>query len=559
MLFFADRSLFKSSLAKWCMCGVVTCGSSGARAASDSENNTHQVEWIHVSSSSRPMVEDFPHAGVVAQPRRVIPSQNIAPQGRQGEWGEFNYGNGEAAGFGPVGRYGVAAWAEDWSYLRDKRNRKDFFDPLKFIALNSQRTIWLTLSGESRLRNWYEENPFLGRSGKANSGRIGVRNLLGADLHLGEHVRFFGQLINGDAGGWKGYGYGSTFRKRLDLQQGFVELKAKMMGAKTGFIFGRQQFLDAPSYILYNRETPNVPLSWNGGRIYALWPKIRFDAYDFVQTNIDSRLMFHNKEDYGTRLYGGSMTGIIPNFSVGRERVHSFLDVFYIRYRYESGLSSLPTQSRPLRGYSSRGNIGFRWYGTSPSVEYSIGAVYQHGDFQHYGTNQKQDVRAWAVNSIVGYRHTASSLHPFLGVQTDVYSGGTDRRDGAIRTYTAPFSPQTNYLDTTTYIAPSNLVSVSPVIRITPGRGRFSIKFKMPFMWRENGTGAIWSSSGPYEFPKMYKGGYIGVVPQASLLFQVNHHLTWQVYGARFMASRQLRAAGAMSGSYFQSNLIFRF
>lgn len=516
-------------------------------------------EWIKVPSVERPIIQDYPHAGVVGQPRRVTAKQNRAPNGHQGPWGDFNYGNGEAAGFGPVGRYGAAAWAEDWSYLRDKSKRTDIFDPLKFIALNDSRTIWLTLSGESRLRNWYEEAPFLGRSGKAQSGRFGVRNLLGADLHLGQHVRLFGQLINADAGGWRGYGYGSTYRKRLDLQQAFAEVKGRVAGAKAGFMFGRQQFLDAPSYVLYNRETPNVPLSWNGGRVYAVWPRIRIDAYDFVQTKTDNSLMFHNTEDYGTRLYGGNTTMIVPAFSIGGERVHSFLDLFYLRYRYSSGLSAVPTASRIFKGASSRGNLGFRWYGTSASIEYSVGALYQNGTFQYAGTERKSSVRAWAVNTIIGYRHTPSSWHPFLGVQADVYSGGSDGRNGTIHTYMAPFNPQTNYLDTTTYVSPSNLVSISPVISVTPWKGFASLKLKAPFMWRQNANGAIWSSSGPYTFSRPYRGGYVGVVPQASLTLQLNHHLTWQIYGARFMTSRSLNAAGAQSGSYAQSNVTFRF
>lgn len=76
--------------------------------------------------------------------------------------------------------------------------------------------------------------------------------------------------MNADASGWNVYGYNATYKKTLDLQQAFVEVKGTVLGAKSGIIIGRQQFLDAPSYMLYNRETPNVPLSWNGFRSYAL-------------------------------------------------------------------------------------------------------------------------------------------------------------------------------------------------------------------------------------------------------------------------------------------------
>ncbi|WP_245528465.1 alginate export family protein [Gluconobacter morbifer] len=545
------------------MMAVLKGGAHAADGPSSAQSSTSvsssQEEWITVPSTDRPPVQNYPHAGFVGQPRRVTAKQNRSPKGHQSDWGAFNYGNGEEAGFGPVGRYGVAPWAEDWSYLKDPKLRDDPFDILKFIPLNRSKTIWLSFSGETRLRNWYDEAAFLGTSGRVHSGRFGVRNLYGADLHLGEHVRLFGQLINADAGGWKGFSYGSTFRKRLDLQQAFIELKGNLLGAKTGFMFGRQQFLDAPSYILYNRETPNVPLAWNGGRAYAIWKNIRFDVFDFVGTNINDNRMFHDKEDYDTRLYGADITMVVPKFSVGSQAVHSFLDLFYYGYHYNSGLSVIATATGSVKGVSSRENVGFRWYGTAADLEYSVGGLYQYGGFQAAKNAGSNRVNAYAVNAIAGYRHTPSPLHPFIGLQTDIYSGGPDGKNGTIGTYMAPFNPQTNYLDTTTYIQPSNLVSISPVLRLTPWKGFASLQLKAPFMWRENGDGAIWSSSGPYSFAKTYRGGYIGVVPQASLTIQLQRHLTWQIYGARFFASDSLRAAGAKSGSYAQSNVVFRF
>ncbi|WP_029603397.1 alginate export family protein [Kozakia baliensis] len=508
--------------------------------------------------AKRPAVQNYPHAGPVGQPRRVSAKQSQAPHGRQYDWGAFTGGNGESAGFGPVGRYGVAPWAEDWSFLRNRALRDDPFDPLKFIALNDSKSIWLSFSGETRLRNWYEESPFLGTRGAPGSGRFGVRNLYGADLHLGRHVRLFGQLINADSGGWAGYGYNSTYRKRLDLQQAFIELSGMFAGAKSGLIFGRQQFLDAPSYILYNRETPNVPLSWNGVRGYAIWPHVRVDAYDFVGTNINQNKMFHDNEDWGTRLHGLDVTIAPPNIRIGKEKISSYLDLFLIAFRVNGSSASILSNDKTLKGTSARQNYGFRWYGNASSFEFSVGGLYQAGTFERSGTQIQRSVRAYAFNAIAGYRHTPSPWHPFLGGQIDYYSGGDTRsKNGAVGTYIAPFNPQTNYLDTTTYIAPSNLISLSPVLRVTP-LNFLSLQFKSPFFWRANTNDAIYSSSSAYSFRNLH-GGFVGVVPQASLTLQINRHLTWTQYGARFISSNGLHAAGGKSGSYYQSNFVFRF
>jgi len=508
--------------------------------------------------SPRPAIQTYPHAGVVGQPRRIAPAQNRPPVGHQGPWGDFTRGTGEAAGFGPVGLYGVAPWAEDWQTLRNPHTHNDPFDPLKFIRLNESGSIWLTFSGETRLRNWAESHPFLGSVGHPGSGRFGVRNLYGADLHLGQHIRFFGQLINADAAGWNGFSYGSTFRKRLDWQQGFLEIKGKLLHAHAGTIIGRQQFLDAPSYILYNRETPNVPLSWNGIRGYAIWSHARIDAYDFVQTNISPTKMFHDTEAWNTRLYGFDTTLIPTDISLGHQSIHTYLDLFYMGFKVNGSLGAIPTITATAAGATTRNNYGFRWFGSSRSLEFSIGGLYQGGTFNYAKTNQQRQVSAYAFNTIAGYRNPGLFVHPFLGIQADLYSGGNAAaKTGAINTYIAPFNPQTNYLDTTTYIAPSNLIDISPVIRITP-RNWATLNFKTPFFWRDSTQDPVFGASGRYAFTNIH-GGYIGVSPQVSLALQINRHLTWTQYGARFHTSEAMQRAGAKSGSYYQSNFVFRF
>jgi len=293
-------------------------------------------------------------------------------------------------------------------------------------------------------------------------------------------------------------------------------------------------------------------------RGYAIWPRLRADVYDFVGTNVTFNKMFHDRVDWSTRLHGIDVTWAPPSFSLGAERVSSFLDLFLIAFRLGGSSAALAYNRSTLNGTTARQDYGFRWYGGAPSFEFSVGGLYQGGSFELNRTGQNRAVSAYAFNAIAGYRHTPSPLHPFIGVQADLYSGGSSKStNGTIGTYIAPFNPQTNYLDTTTYIAPSNLVSLSPVLRITP-RNWLSLQFKSPFFWRESTDDAVYGPSGAYTFNNLH-GGFIGIVPQASLTLQLNRHLTWTQYGARFIGSDGLRAAGGKSGSYYQSNFVFRF
>ncbi len=511
-----------------------------------------------------PAVETMPGAGVIGQPRRVTLEENRSRKRHQGDWGAFNWGNGEFAGFGPVGVYGVAPWAEDWSSKKDPKNYTDFLDPLKAIRLNESGSIWLSLSGESRIRNWYESSPMLGTVNRRHSGRFTVRNLLGADLHLGPHWRIFGQLNNGEAAGWNYYGYNATWRRRLGVQQLFVGYERKLFGAKTGVMVGRQQFLDAPSWLVYMRETPNVPLSWNGVRGYALWNRIRLDLYNFVATQVTRDTIMGGGFDDGTRLYGGNVGIALRPFSIGGEQVHSFLDLFWMGFRDEGKTAAVARYKGSEAGTQTRQNGGFRWYGSAPSFEYELGGVYQGGRF-HPGTSSiaSRPVSAWAVRGVLGWRHSSSFLHPFLGVQAEAYSGGDNRRkEGTVGTFSAPFSPRNGTFDLTRTIARANIVSVGPLASIAP-RPFMNIRIRVPYLWRESMNDGLYNSSSPFSFlsgPKLRQAGRaVGLQPQGQVQFQLQQHVNWQIDGGAILLTHRMRQAGGKNGTYMLSTLTLRF
>ena len=477
-----------------------------------------------------------------------------------GDWGVFNQLDGSPAGFGPVARYGVARWAEDWGALRDPKLRNDPFDPLKLIALNGAKSITLTLSGESRLKNWFENRPFLGQQKPNDSGRTTLRDILGADLHAGPHLRVYGELINGDAFGLHAYGYNATYRTRLDVQQLFVEARTDLADAHTGILFGRQEFLDAPNYVLYVRETPNVPLSWNGMRGYAVWPRIRLDAWDFLQTNTTPSALFHDNENYNARLFGGYGSYAAPGFHLLGQPGQVFLDLFYIGYELGGAPAAIATATGTQNGSTLRDDYGTRIWGRAGPIEFSGGGIYQGGQFRYAASSRARDVVAYAFNEFAGYRFAHAYGRPLLGVQADIYSGGDDRRrTGTEGTYLTPYNPQTSYLDTTTYFAPGNLVNVAPTIEVTPA-DKTLLRLRVPVLWRETTNDTIYGSSNRiYPFRGNYSGGFVGTVPQANFAWRITPHLTWAQDFARYLAGHSIQRAGASNGTYYLSTLTFRF
>ena len=90
--------------------------------------------------------------------------------------------------------YPLPRYEEDWSLLSDPAKRDDFWDPIKFIPLNEDRNVFLSLGGE--IRETYERfhNTNFGLSPDDPDGYLLQRYLFHVDFHAGQRFRFFGEL-----------------------------------------------------------------------------------------------------------------------------------------------------------------------------------------------------------------------------------------------------------------------------------------------------------------------------------------------------------------------------
>ncbi|MFT8789127.1 alginate export family protein [Komagataeibacter saccharivorans] len=553
------RMFVPSHTSRGCLGALACCVpvSSALASVSITARPASETIQVHAAATVPPPAEYLPSPSPVGQPIRPSATAYRHPSGHRYDWGVFNRDNAEDSGFGTVGLYSVARWAEDWSFLRNATKHDDPFDVLKYVPITGNGQVWVSFSGETRVRNWFENRPLMGSPHVTDSGRFAVRNLYGADVHVGTHVRLYGELVNADAGGWAAYGYGSTYRKHLDAQQAFVEVKGQVAGAKAGFLFGRQAFLDMPSYVLYYRMSSSVPLAWNGFRTYAVWPRVRVDAWDFVGTDITPRGMFHDTQDYGTRLYGVATTWAPPDFTFAGQTGYSFLDLFYLGTKVDGALSAVSTPAFTVQsGSATRNNFGGRWHGIAGPIEFSTGGIWQGGSFRATGPNSPaRPIDAWSVNATVGYRIPRDRFHSFIAMQADVFSGGDARRN-TIGTYVQPFNPQLPYVDSSLTVSESNMIDIGPELRMTFYRS-LSVQARYPVYWRYSTQAPVSRPGSQYAF--QYAGRFIGSAPQATLTWTIDPHLSWAQTLARFMTSSALTRAGGSSGTYYMSSLSLRF
>lgn len=388
----------------------------------------------------------------------------------QGPWGVFNANTGAAAGFGTVGYYAVSRWAEDWSSLRDKRNHIDDMDALKYIPFNQEGDMYLSFSGNFRQHNFYDQRAGFGTIKKDPAYRNNFRWNLGADLHLGEHVRLYGELMSGQAAGVNYYGYaGGRWRSKLDAQQAFIEVRGKVLGATVGGMAGRMTFLDAPPYFTAGSVYPSLPYSWNGLRGYAFWKNFRVDGFYLTLTDNSPPIAFHDTVGWRSRLFGAYTSYALPKFSFLGKSSQVFVDSFY--YGIILASSSLPTAAGgSIAGSTHRDTPGMRVWGNAGPLEFSVGGMWQGGEFHAAKNGPARPVSAYSINATLSWRFAKWAGHPAVGIQVDDVSGGNMNKSqrSSWGSFLSPYVPSAYYLDISTYLGQSNLIDVGPIATVSP-------------------------------------------------------------------------------------------
>ncbi|NLI25823.1 MAG: alginate export family protein [Acetobacter sp.] len=494
-----------------------------------------------------------------AQPQNLELKPASSALLHQGPWGVFNANTGAASGFGTVGYYAVNRWAEDWSNLADPKNRIDVMDPLKYIPFNDSGSIYLSLSGNFRNHMFYDQFAGFGTLRKSPALRATYRWTGGADLHLGKHVRLYGELLSAQAGGSNYFGYaGGRWRSKLDAQQAFIEIKGDVLGAKTGIMVGRMAFLDAPPYFTAGSVYPTVPYSWNGVRGYAFWKNFRVDLFDLTLTNWSSRnIPFHDQVGYKTRLFGAYTSYAVPSFKFMNIKSQIFVDTFYFGYILSNSFVARPTGS--MAGSTHRDTPGVRVWGNAGPIEFSLGGMWQGGEFNAAKNGPTRSVSAYSFNAQIAWRFRNLIGHPTLGIQADDISGGDTRKSttSSWGNFLSPFVPSAYALDLSTYIGNSNLIDVGPMMTIAP-TSNTSLLLKVPVVWRNSVNDGVYSNpTALYSFRP--RGGYTATMPQASFTWRATRHISLSLDGEYLFASQSMINAGARSGAYVQSNLELTF
>jgi hypothetical protein len=451
----------------------------------------------------------------------------------------------EADGQGPrTGpNYMMLRGGEDWRFLRSPKAKRDWASPLKFIPLDGDGDVSLTLNGDQRSSVSLSTRPLLNDT----TDRVEVlsRTTIGADLRIGPAVRFYGELASGRIFGKNENKHIPIQKNDLIVQQLFAEVRAPVAGGVARLTVGRQEFFDGPRFIVSPRENPNVRVSMNGARLSMDWSRFRFSAFHFEPTEqgtgwLDDRI--------GN---GEQLSGIYSSVLVsgGGPKAGSavYFDPFY--YHFEDDDRTLGR----LSGKDRRETYGARFWGHLGPVAFDWTAMKQDGRF---GVRK---VDAWAVSTNQSVALGKGVAAPRLGFHADYASGGgTFDKTGKVGSFNFLYNATVIFSDDN-YIGAVNMMGVAPTLAV-PVTKKLQLTGEAGFYWRPNESDAVYrGNSQVYAGTQNVAGRHVANIARIKANWALNPHVALAGYVNYVEAGKVLRRAGYGDNLFVQTMLTVRF
>ncbi len=416
-------------------------------------------------------------------------------------------------------------WNEDYSVLGEPPGPQGFLEQVKWIELDDDSEVVLTVGGSIRQQfEGYRNRAFGFEDGDDDFYHL-HRATIHGDLRLGDSVRLFGEVGNSLIAG-RAVAPSPVDENELYLHQGFVEL-----GNRYGPMqlrLGRQEFSLGSGRLFSLRDGPNVRFAYDGARLTLRSGGLESQAFLMLPVDIRPGV-------FDDRIADDSVVwGLYNTIDLGDA---GGIDAYYI------GVSREGRAFGNAAGNETRHSIGSRWFGSYGSFDTNAEAVLQMGSFGD------ADIFAWTIATDTGYTFEQVAWSPRLSVRANISSGD---RYGASTTGTFdPLFPNNAYFSEAAIISPSNLMDVNPTVSLHPD-GSTEIVAMWDFVWRTSDRDAVYGPPGvPLFDPTLTDERFVGHSVSLSLRREFNRYAALTTAYTHFFAGDAVTRAGGDDVDYF--------
>jgi hypothetical protein len=400
---------------------------------------------------------------------------------------------------------------EDWSFLANRVNRQDFWDPVKYVRLRGCDDDWfMTMSGEAR-EVWEQiGNDNWGQAPYWN-GYLNERYMLGFDIHYGKHIRTFVDFKSG-INSFRNGGPRPIDEKKLDFQAAFLQVGTAEGQNSIELRAGRQELEYGSGRLIDVREGPNVRLSFDGFLVRSKVNEWQIDGFA-MRPDQDNPGFFDNAPIHSVGFWGV--------YATGPATWKTSVELYYL------GLDKKQAAFQRGTAQEVRHSLGVRFSRPiateRPGWDFDDEALWQFGTF-----GSGRNIRAWTVATETGYRFPNVPLKPRFSVKSDI-SSGDHPASNTLGTFN-PLFPKGDYFGVlaTTGPGPINFIDVHPHVEIAMP-DNVSASFDWIVQWRQSLDDGVYNVPGSLiRAGNASEARYVGNRPGTQIRWQKTRHLWFQ-------------------------------
>jgi hypothetical protein len=372
------------------------------------------------------------------------------------------------------GGYPLEFYDLDFSGLADPAKRGGPFDALHYIPVGPDPWSFLSLGGEVREQFWswnYEEH---GLRGPTQNTYDLSRLLIDAYFHVDRHLAFFVQLGRYDAFG-KDTPLNAADASEGRVQQGFAELKERIVAADVTARLGRQEIALGSDRFVWVNDSSNIRTTHDGARIQI---NLETGASLDLAATRPTAPVEQPFADWAS--HSGTFLSAYASEPLFARQLNVDEYVFSVH--------SIAAQYDGLTGNEERETVGGRFWGSVWAFDYD-------GDFAYqFGTFSQLPISAFGSSARIAYHLPIEVWRPALQLQTSYFSGsaGPPGHPQTIGTFDPPFPRPTllNYAGLETL---ENLIEAYPALVLNPS-SKVTIRLGPEAMWRASIYDAVYVS-----------------------------------------------------------------
>lgn len=426
---------------------------------------------------------------------------------------------------------------ENYEFLKD--SNRNFYEQLKFIPLNQDKEVYMSIGGEARYEYVDFNNEDWGRFNIGHNNFLLQRYDLHADVHLGKRVRIFAQLRSALEDGRENGARGID-EDQLNVQNLFVDVNVwQQKDKKITIRAGRQELDYGSGRLISVREGPNARLYFTGGKLMYTSSRVSIDAFAMMADTVHTGV-FDNKMSKQLNLWGAYSKIIFPK--AGN------LDLYYLGFRrdesvFEEGIA-------PER----RHTIGSRLWKYGGGFIYNLEAAYQ------FGTFGSGNINAWTGSVDIGYMFENVKFKPTINLRNDYISGDKNQGNGNLQTFN-PLYPKGGYFGFSPQVGPVNLIDIHPyaTMDLLP---QLKMQVDVVLNWRFSTQDGVYRPSGILNLRGSDSDErYIGTAYLANFTYSVNKYIS-VVSGIQYFKTGAFiddMIPNSKDGVFFNARLGFKF